>query len=122
MVKRPSRRAESGRETLPEDREWSGGPSEEGSRGALRRLGVVGRSSQRVGRTSRRARSDRKPGLDGREWSGGPLRGSVGPTKGSGCTPEGPGVVGRPTRGLGVVRRPSQRDWSSQKALPKVQE
>ena len=57
VVGRPSRMSGSGREALPDVREWSGGPP-----GCL---GVVGR-------TSRMSGSSREVLPDVREWLGGP--------------------------------------------------
>ena len=78
MVGRPSRRSESGRYTLPKDREWSGGP-------------YVG--PKLVWSPSLMSRRGREIFPLFRKWSG--------------CPPRGPGVVGRPLQRSTVIARPS---------------
>ena len=107
MVERPSRRSMSGREALPEVREWSGGLP--GGPGVV---GWLFRGSDSGGEALPEVR----------EWSGG--------------FPRGPGVVGSgrethpevressrsPPGGPGVVGRYSRMSESGQEALPVVQE
>ena len=59
VVGRPSQRAGSGREAVPESWEWLGGPP--------RGLGVVGTHSRRVGRPCLRAGSRREALLEDEE-------------------------------------------------------
>ena len=102
VVRRPVQRAWSGREAIPEGREWLGGLPEvwEWSEGNPVGPEVVGKPSRRVRRPYWRAGSGQGSLLEGWEWSGGP--------------PRKPEVVrrpsqrvGRPTGGPGVVGSPS---------------
>ena len=76
MVRRHSRKAESGREALPEVKEWSKStPGRIG--GPPKRSGVVGRHFWKDGRPVRWSESGWEALTEGREWSGVPPRGSA---------------------------------------------
>ena len=102
VVRRPSRRSGSGRETLPEVHKWSGdrfvGPL------VLKR---PYRRSEVIGRPTRSSRGGRQTLPEVRKWSGDPLG--------------GPEVVEVPPVVVKLVRRPSQRSGTRRENLPEFQ-
>ena len=118
VVERPSRMSDTGRESLPDVREWSGGNP--------RCLGVVGRTSWMSESSWEALTASWEAFTDVQEWSGGYHRWSGGP---SGC----PGVVRRPSRKFrsGWAALLDVREWSrgpfrmsecGREALPEVWE
>ena len=135
----------SGRESLTNDRQWSGGPLK-CSRSPLGCSGVVGRPTRMferhsrmsgsvlkdlpyvsrsgretlpdVSRPSRMSGSGRQCLSDVREWFGTPPDVREWSGESPGCT----GVVGRPCRMSGSGRKACQMSGRGQKAIPNIRE
>ena len=123
MSGRPSQMSGSGREAVPDVREWS--------KDYLECLRVVKRPTQmsKSGRRpSRMSGSGREAVLDVQEWSRGPpecpkvVGGPPDVQEWSGDPPGCPGVVGRPSGCLGVIKKVSQMSGSGQEAFSDVRE